>query len=69
MRSRYALSISFKSNEQPFSTICEPGREIADDADAWKWKAGMSEGLGRSYTVTLLRDGIAQPEPEGERDE
>jgi hypothetical protein len=30
----YALSISFKSNEAPFSTVYEPARDIVDDAAA-----------------------------------
>ena len=57
MKSRYVLSITFKSNEHPFSTIYEPTKEITDDDDARNWERRMKSGLGKSYLVTLLRDG------------
>lgn len=62
MPSKYALSISFKSNEHPFSMVYDalPGA-IEDDAEARRWECGMRDGLGDDYSVTLLKDGQAIP--------
>jgi hypothetical protein len=58
---RYTLSITFKSNEYPFSTEYKPVHPIEDENEAIDWKCGMAEGLGDEYMVTLLRDGVAVP--------
>jgi hypothetical protein len=56
----YSLSVSYLSNERPFSTIYEPypRNRFKDDDEAREWFEGMQAGLD-GYTVTLLKNGKA----------
>jgi hypothetical protein len=55
----YALRVTFKSNEAPWSGGYEPAsrHQPADDDAAIEWAAGMAAGLGDDYIVTLTKDG------------
>lgn len=54
----YVLSVTFRSNENPFSTLYDAGPYAAtNDEDAIDWARGMRVGLGEMYDVTLLKDG------------
>lgn len=61
----YALRVKFKSNEAPWSGGYEPAErhQPADDTAAIEWAAGMSDGLGSDYLVTLIKDGTVIPLP------
>lgn len=53
----YRLSVTFRSNERPWSTIYDPAPyPPKSDEEAITWARGMKEGLG-GYDVTLLKDG------------
>lgn len=63
---RYTLSITFRSNERPFSTIYDPSPYGPQDDDAaWEWADGMARNLS-DYSVTLLKDGAALSRARGE---
>lgn len=61
----YALRVKYKSNEAPWSGGYEPLsiHQPADDDAAIKWAAGMSQGMGADYIVTLTKDGVVIPLP------
>lgn len=50
----YALLIQFKSNERPFNWR-HSAYKIYDDADAIEWARAMSDGMGNSYNITLVK--------------
>jgi hypothetical protein len=52
----YTLSITFRSNKHPFSTIYEPypKNRFKTEDEAVSWALGIKEGLGWQYDVTLL---------------
>lgn len=63
VHAEYWLSILFVSNEHPwrhdhYSPYPKYGM---DDADAIDWAAGMQDGLGTAYQVTLFKDGKVLP--------
>lgn len=52
----YTLSVTFRSNECPWSTIYDPRPyPPKSDEEAIEWARGMREGL-QGYQVTLLKD-------------
>ena len=57
----YSLAVKFTSNERPWSTIETPlaCHQPRDDAEAAAWANRMTDGLGREYSVTLMKDGAA----------
>ena len=57
----YSLAVKFTSNEHPWSTIEKPmaRHQPRDDEAAIAWAKRMADGMGREYSVTLLKDGTA----------
>ena len=57
----YALSVTFRSNEKPFSTIYEtyPKDRFKTDEEARQWGDYMKYEMDiLGYDVTLLKDGV-----------
>lgn len=53
----YRLSVTFCSNERPWSTLYDPSPyPPKSDEDAIRWARGMRDGLS-GYVVTLIKDG------------
>ena len=56
---KYTLSIVFKSNERPYSTIYDPSPYVPADSDedAIGWATRFGKEMGNAYAITLLKDG------------
>ncbi len=64
----YALHVTFKSNERPWSTLYQPvsWMQPVDDASAIEWATGMAKQLD-AYICVLKRDGQTIMDFESER--